>query len=133
MRIGELAKLTGTTPRTIRYYVQRGLLPAPEFRGKDTTYGDEHLRRLRAIKRMQEARVPLEEIAVRLAAGKEDAVPALPAPEAAAPTAPMTSGERWERFAIAPGLTLDLAEHAAPEVRRLAREILTQYGPHRST
>lgn len=127
-KLEELARAADVAPRTIRYYVQRGLLPAPEFRGKDTTYGAEHLRRLRAIKRMQEARLPLEEIAAHLAAGREDA-----APEEAAPSAPIPSGERWERFVIAPGLTLDLAEHAAPEVRRLAREILTQYGPHRST
>ena len=28
LRIGEVARLTGTTPRTIRYYEEIGLLPA---------------------------------------------------------------------------------------------------------
>ena len=29
LRIGEVAELTGTTPRTIRYYEEIGLLPRP--------------------------------------------------------------------------------------------------------
>lgn len=66
-KIEELAAEAGVSPRTVRYYVQRGLLPAPEFRGKDTAYGREHLLRLRAIKRLQEAHLPLDEIQSRLA------------------------------------------------------------------
>ena len=49
-KLEELARAAGTSPRTVRYYVQRGLLPAPAFRGKDTAYGPEHLVRLRAIR-----------------------------------------------------------------------------------
>lgn len=134
-KLDELARAADVAPRTIRYYVQRGLLPAPEFRGKDTAYSAEHLRRLRAIKRMQEARMPLEEIAARLGAGTEDDVPppsAPPARESAPPSVPV-AGERWERFVIAPGLSLELADFATPEVGRLAREILTQYGTPRKT
>jgi Ca-activated chloride channel family protein len=52
--------------RTVRYYVQRGLLPAAAFRGKDTAYGHEHLVRLRAIRRLQEAFFPLDAIAAEL-------------------------------------------------------------------
>ena len=32
LRIGEVARLVGTTPRTIRYYEEIGLLPAAERR-----------------------------------------------------------------------------------------------------
>jgi DNA-binding transcriptional MerR regulator len=32
LRIGEVAKLAGTTPRTIRYYEEIGLLPVPGAR-----------------------------------------------------------------------------------------------------
>ena len=41
LRIGEVAKLTGTTPRTIRYYEEIGLLPAAGDRepGAHRTYG----------------------------------------------------------------------------------------------
>lgn len=52
--------------RTVRYYVQRGLLPAAAFRGKDTAYDHAHLARLRAIRRLQEAFFPLDAIAAEL-------------------------------------------------------------------
>lgn len=61
-KLQELADEAGIAPRTVRYYVQRGLLPAPEFRGKDTAYGREHLLRLQVIKRLQQAHLPLDEI-----------------------------------------------------------------------
>lgn len=70
-KLEELAAEAGVSPRTVRYYVQRGLLPAPEFRGKDTAYGREHLLRLRAVKRLQEASLPLDEIQVRLGGATE--------------------------------------------------------------
>jgi DNA-binding transcriptional MerR regulator len=70
-KLDELAAEAGVSPRTVRYYVQRGLLPAPEFRGKDTAYGREHLLRLHAVRRLQEANLPLDEIQVRLANATE--------------------------------------------------------------
>jgi len=70
-KLEELAAEAGVSPRTVRYYVQRGLLAAPEFRGKDTAYGREHLLRLHAIKHLQEAHLPLDGIQVRLANATE--------------------------------------------------------------
>lgn len=52
--------------RTVRYYVQRGLLPPAAFRGKNTAYEHGHLVRLRAIRRLQEAFFPLDAIAAEL-------------------------------------------------------------------
>lgn len=34
LRIGSFAELAGTTPRTIRYYEEIGLLPCPSQRGR---------------------------------------------------------------------------------------------------
>src|SRR5262249_19567514 len=65
-KLDEVARAAGTSARTVRYYVQRGLLPAPVFRGKDTAYGHEHLVRLRAIRKLQDAFFPLDAIAVEL-------------------------------------------------------------------
>ncbi len=65
-KLEELARAAGTSARTVRYYVQRGLLPAPAFRGKDTAYAHGHLVRLRAIRRLQEAFFPLDTIAAEL-------------------------------------------------------------------
>ena len=46
--IAELAALGGVTRRTVRYYVQQGLLPAPLGVGRGRHYGPEHLARLQA-------------------------------------------------------------------------------------
>lgn len=56
MRIGELAELTGTTPRTIRYYEELGLLGAasPREQGKHRCYGDADAERLREIMRLRD-------------------------------------------------------------------------------
>jgi MerR family transcriptional regulator, repressor of the yfmOP operon len=56
LRIGELAELTGTTPRTIRYYEEIGLLPAAEDReqGKSRRYADADVERLRELVRLRD-------------------------------------------------------------------------------
>ncbi|MEU2024430.1 MerR family transcriptional regulator [Streptomyces sp. NPDC016469] len=48
-RIEDLAHTSGATVRTIRGYQDRGLLPAPERRGRANVYGSAHLIRLRQI------------------------------------------------------------------------------------
>ena len=63
--IKELAELGGVTRRTVRYYVQRGLLPTPLGTGRGPHYTLAHLERLIHIRQMQETGVPLAEIAVR--------------------------------------------------------------------
>src|SRR5262245_11820018 len=77
--IEELAALGGVTRRTVRYYVQRGLLPTPLGTGRGPHYTPAHLERLIHIRKLQEAGVPLAEIAAQL-----DGVPHTPvsAPEA---------------------------------------------------
>jgi MerR family transcriptional regulator, repressor of the yfmOP operon len=56
LRIGELAELTGTTPRTIRYYEEIGLLPEVEDRleGKRRLYEEADVERLREIVRLRD-------------------------------------------------------------------------------
>jgi DNA-binding transcriptional MerR regulator len=56
LRIGEVAKLTGTTTRTIRYYEEIGLLPAAQRRpaGSHRLYGEADVARLREILRLKE-------------------------------------------------------------------------------
>src|SRR3954463_13515501 len=65
-KLEELAVAAGVSSRTVRYYVQRGLLSAPVFRGRDTAYDEDHLLRLRAIKRLQERFVSLDAIQAEL-------------------------------------------------------------------
>ncbi|XXY47439.1 helix-turn-helix domain-containing protein [Sorangium sp. So ce269] len=142
-KLDELAGEAGVAPRTVRYYVQRGLLPAPEFRGKDTAYGREHLARLRAIKALQQAHWPLEEIQARLAGAGLDEVERIAAgalPPAAvrcaapgdAPAPPpqvagAPRGERWERVEIADGVELHVRSDAPDRSRRIALDIESRY------
>lgn len=67
MKIDELAVAAGVPVRTVRYYLARGVLPAPEFRGPNTVYGPEYLARLRAIQRLQADYLPLDAIAEAVA------------------------------------------------------------------
>jgi DNA-binding transcriptional MerR regulator len=56
MRIGEVAELTGTTPRTIRYYEELGLLGAEAEReqGKHRSYSEVDVERIREIVRLKD-------------------------------------------------------------------------------
>jgi DNA-binding transcriptional MerR regulator len=56
LRIGEVAELTGTTPRTIRYYEEIGLLPAAGERqlGKHRCYTEADVERVREIVRLRD-------------------------------------------------------------------------------
>ena len=62
----ELADLAGVTPRTVRFYLFQGLLPSPGATGPGVKYGEEHLDRLRLIRRLQREHLPLAEIRSRL-------------------------------------------------------------------
>ena len=64
-RIGEVAELVGTTPRTIRYYEEVGLLaPPPEHeKGRHRTYDEADVRRLQELIRLRDLLgVSLEEL-----------------------------------------------------------------------
>ena len=56
LRIGEVARRVGTTPRTIRYYEEIGLLPAEGEReaGRHRLYGERDVERLREALRLKE-------------------------------------------------------------------------------
>jgi DNA-binding transcriptional MerR regulator len=56
LRIGEVAELTGTTPRTIRYYEEIGLLPEAEDRlsGKRRVYTEADVERLGELIRLRD-------------------------------------------------------------------------------
>ena len=74
LRIGEVAELTGTTPRTIRYYEEIGLLPAARGRqpGSHRLYEQADVDRLRDVLRLKELLgVSLDEL--RDLAAAEDA------------------------------------------------------------
>lgn len=55
MTIDDLARSAGLTVRNVRNYQTKGLIPAPELRGRKGIYSNEHLVRLQLIKEMQAA------------------------------------------------------------------------------
>jgi MerR family transcriptional regulator, repressor of the yfmOP operon len=71
LRIGDVAKLVGTTPRTIRYYEEIGLLPEVPARpsGQHRVYTQEEVERLREVMRLKDLLgVTLDELKTLLAA-----------------------------------------------------------------
>ncbi|MCD6014527.1 MAG: MerR family transcriptional regulator [Solirubrobacterales bacterium] len=63
LTIDELARRTGMTVRNIRAHQSRGLLPAPQVRGRTGFYGTEHEARINLIRELQADGFKLEAIA----------------------------------------------------------------------
>ncbi len=77
LRIGDVARLVGTTPRTIRYYEEKGLLPPAPDRpaGRHRLYDEQDVARLGELLRMRNLLgVPLEELRELVAVDDERAV-----------------------------------------------------------
>ncbi len=81
LTIEELSEQTQTPVRTVRYYIAEDLLPGPGSRGKGASYTEEHLLRLRLIRRLTERRAPLAEIREVMARVTPDEIRALLAEE----------------------------------------------------
>jgi DNA-binding transcriptional MerR regulator len=75
--LSDLSDLASVTPRTVRYYVQQGLLRSPDVAGPNTRYEEGHLWRLRLIRQLQRDHLPLAEIRKRLSALTDEEVQAL--------------------------------------------------------
>jgi Cd(II)/Pb(II)-responsive transcriptional regulator len=68
MRIGELAKLTGTDVETVRYYEKTGLLEEPARSAAGyRDYKERHQERLTFIRHCRSLQMPLADIRVLLA------------------------------------------------------------------
>ena len=104
--IDELADLGGVSRRTVRFYVQEGLLPAPLGVGRGSHYDRAHLERLLEVKAEQEAGRSLDDIRARRRPSpgglRHAAAPALSIPRSA-----------WRRLELAPGVEL----HVASDIR----------------
>ncbi|BDZ72532.1 MULTISPECIES: MerR family transcriptional regulator [Methylophaga] len=60
--IGQFAKQVDVTVETVRYYQRKGLLDTPDSTGGIRRYGQHDLRRLKFIRKAQEAGFTLREI-----------------------------------------------------------------------
>lgn len=103
LSIEDLASLGGVSRRTIRYYVQLGLLPAPDGAGRGSRYTQEHLDRLIRVRTWQEQGVSLADIESMLA-GHDPASE----PDSEAGQAP----QLWRRYWITDGVELHVRSDA---------------------
>jgi DNA-binding transcriptional MerR regulator len=80
--VGEMARLAGVTPETVRYYENRGLLASPE---RDASgyrrYSEEALEQLKLIKAAQAFGFTLDEIGKILAQFRDGPAPCPPVRE----------------------------------------------------
>ena len=69
---GDLARATGNTVRTIRFYEEQGLLqPAEVSEGGHRRYTEADLEKLRLIADLRELGLPLSQIRARVRAGPQ--------------------------------------------------------------
>lgn len=140
IELKDLAKASGVTERTIKFYVSNGLMDGPETQGRSARYGDEHLERLRLIKRLSEEGLKLSGIKQRLAeensasAYVRKALRALNLPEtfeigeaATVPEEAQEIGEAWRRVPLLDGLEIHYLDPAPPEIQAHIRQIQSYF------
>lgn len=109
--IQDLADLADVSRRTVRYYVQEGVIPAPLGVGRGRHYEQAHLERLLQVKELQAAGRTLDEIRATLAGvGTRTTKRA---------TSPSPDRSLWRRVQLAPGIEIHVEHH------------ITLPGPHR--
>ena len=131
LSIGSLADAAGVSRRTVRFYVQRGLLPAPVGLGRGAHYTEAHLARLLEIKTWQEQGFPLDEVRARLGlrdrrASRDRRTSAKYPLEVQAPSEDDAPGNAWFRQPLMSGFELHVAGGRTP----LSAEQLAQLSRH---
>jgi DNA-binding transcriptional MerR regulator len=124
LRIGDLARLVGTTPRTIRYYEEIGLLPEAPARpsGQHRIYTQSEVERLREVMRLRDLLgVSLDELRTLLTAEEARA-------EVRAQLRREDVDPRRRRELLAEALghierQLELVRHRAQELAKLEDEL----------
>lgn len=126
LSLEELAALVDLPRRTVRYYIQQGLVDRPEGAGRGAHYGTRHLEQLLEIRKWQAAGLSLERIRELLGG---DADTGMPVP----PPRPRRAGsvEVWSHLVVDEGVEVLIEPQRAgmsPEqVRTFAREVIALY------
>jgi DNA-binding transcriptional MerR regulator len=109
--IQDLADLADVSRRTVRYYVQEGLIPAPLGVGRGPHYAQAHLDRLLQVKELQASGRTLDEIRTTVDDGMEL--------RATKQAVALPHRSVWRRLQLAPGIEIHVENH------------ITLPGPHR--
>ena len=122
--IGDLATLGGVSRRTVRYYVQEGLIPPPAGLGRGNHYGPEHLAALLRVKALQEDGQTLDDIRRALSGRGPRSAPAHePRTTTPPPDRPALARSLWRRLSIAAGVELHIASTVDLPSRAALREL----------
>ncbi len=127
LRIGDVAKLAGTTPRTIRYYEEIGLLPVAGGRepGAHRTYAEADVERLTELLRLKDLLgLSLEELKQLVEA--EDARAALRREWAEGVEDPARRRQILEESLGHTGRQLDLVRRRRDEIAKLEAELIAR-------
>lgn len=128
--IDELAALVELPRRTVRYYIQQGLVDHPIGEKRGAYYTATHLGQLLSIRKWQNAGLSLERIKEILAGSDTNAIP---------PARPRGAGtvEVWSHLVVSDGVEVTLepsrADLSPEEVRHLFRGISELYDHIRQT
>jgi DNA-binding transcriptional MerR regulator len=141
----ELCDMANVTKRTVRYYIQLGLLASPESQGPKAAYSHQHLITLRAIGLLKERHYPLakirsllegastndiEEVSDSLTAPKSSASDYIsgllgrgvrPTEEPAVPPSPSRSS--WERIALSNDIELHIRTPLSRDQKKIAKAL----------
>jgi len=127
LRIGDVAQLTGTTPRTIRYYEEIGLLPATgsRARGAHRAYAESDVERLQELLRLKDLLgVSLDELRELIAA--EDARATLREEWQSGVEDPVRRRQILEEAVTHLGLQLQLVRRRRDEIADLEAELVAK-------
>ena len=108
--IEELQEITGYSRRTIRYYVQEGLIEPPAGRGRGGFYFDSHLQRLLQIKSLRDQGLKLSDILEYFRQGRE----------------PVRTYQReiWIKYPVKPGIEIHINREIDEKERKKITEII---------
>lgn len=119
--LDELCSLVGLTKRTIRFYMQEGLVDRPEGQKRGSYYLDAHLQQLQQVQAWQKAGYSLDRIGQLLEDGATPGETLVPL------RVQRGDVQVWSRIHIAPGVELSIEPQQAglnpDETRALYRKI----------
>jgi len=129
LKMRELEAVTGVGREAIRFYLREGMLPEPERPRRNVAYySDDHVLRIRAIKRLQsEAFLPLAAIRDLLKSADVRALAEGRGPEIAA-LLPSMLGEASEESACTLEATAAMSGLHADEIEAMARRGIINVG-----